>query len=82
MLDHLWAGMILAGILWAAFHGRLSDVTLGMLDGAADAVSLGGRGSRSRRRRRRRGGKKRMPARYRKMPVWDRSDVSEWMERR
>ena len=41
MLDHLWAGMILAGILWAAFHGRLSDVTLGMLDGAADAVSLG-----------------------------------------
>ena len=41
MLDHLWAGMILAGILWAAVHGRLSDVTLGMLDWAADAVSLG-----------------------------------------
>ncbi len=41
MLDHLWAGMILVGIIWAAFHGRLSDVTLGMLDGAADAVSLG-----------------------------------------
>lgn len=41
MLDYLWAGMVLAEILWAVFHGRLSDVTLGMLDEAADAVSLG-----------------------------------------
>ncbi|MDO4328404.1 MAG: nucleoside recognition domain-containing protein [Lachnospiraceae bacterium] len=41
MLSYLWSGMILIGIVWAAFHGRLDAVTMGVLDGAADAVSLG-----------------------------------------
>lgn len=41
MLNYLWSGMILIGILWAAFHGRLDAVTMGVLNGAADAVSLG-----------------------------------------
>ncbi|MDO5349233.1 MAG: nucleoside recognition domain-containing protein [Lachnospiraceae bacterium] len=41
MLNYLWSGMILIGIVWAAFHGRLDAVTMGALDGAADAVSLG-----------------------------------------
>ncbi len=41
MLNYLWSGMILIGILWAALHGRLDAVTMGVLNGAADAVSLG-----------------------------------------
>lgn len=41
MLNGLWSGMILLGIVWAAFHGRLDEVTLGALEGAKDAVSLG-----------------------------------------
>lgn len=41
MLNYLWSGMILLGVVWAAVHGRLDAVTLGMLDGAKDAVSLG-----------------------------------------
>lgn len=41
MLNYLWAGMILIGILWGAFHGTLDQVTTGALNGAAEAVSLG-----------------------------------------
>ncbi len=41
MLNYLWSGMILLGVGWAAFHGRLDAVTMGILDGAKDAVTLG-----------------------------------------
>lgn len=41
MMNYLWAGMILTGILWAAFHGNLDAVTMGALEGAGEAVSLG-----------------------------------------
>lgn len=40
MLNYLWAGMMLTGILWAAFHGNLSAVTDGALTAARDAVAL------------------------------------------
>lgn len=40
MLNYLWAFMILAGILWAAFHGTMAQVTQGALDAAGEAVSL------------------------------------------
>lgn len=40
MLNALWAGMILLGIVWAAFHGNLGAVTEGALNGAKEAVSL------------------------------------------
>lgn len=41
MMNYLWSGMILLGILWAAFHGNLDAVTVGTLEGAGEAVSLG-----------------------------------------
>jgi spore maturation protein A len=41
MLNYLWAGMILLGVGWAAFHGRLDAVTMGILESAGDAVTLG-----------------------------------------
>ena len=41
MLNYLWSGMILLGVGWAAFHGQLDAVTMGILDGAKDAVTLG-----------------------------------------
>ncbi len=40
MLNYLWAFMILAGIVWAAFHGNMAAVTQGALDAAAEAVTL------------------------------------------
>ena len=40
MLNYLWAFMILAGILWGAFHGAMSQVTQGALESAKEAVSL------------------------------------------
>lgn len=40
MLNFLWAFMILAGILWGAFHGNLSAVTDGALTSAKEAVML------------------------------------------
>lgn len=40
MLNYLWSAMILLGILWGAVNGRLDEVTMGMLDGAKDGVSL------------------------------------------
>ena len=41
MMNYLWSGMILVGVLWAAVGGRLDEVTMGALDGAGEAVSLG-----------------------------------------
>ena len=32
MLNMLWAGMMAAGIFWAAFHGNMGEVTNGLLD--------------------------------------------------
>lgn len=40
MLNYLWAGMMGAGIFWAAFHGNLAAVTNGALDSAKEAVAL------------------------------------------
>ncbi len=40
MLNYLWAGMMAAGILWAAFHGNMEAVTNGVLESAKEAVSL------------------------------------------
>ena len=40
MLNYLWAFMILAGILWGAFHGTMSQVTQGALESAKEAVSM------------------------------------------
>lgn len=40
MLNYLWAFMMLAGILWGAFHGTLEQVTNGALESAKDAVTL------------------------------------------
>ncbi len=34
MLNMLWAGMMAAGIFWAAFHGNMGEVTNGLLDSA------------------------------------------------
>lgn len=40
MLNYLWAGMTLTGVLWGAFHGRLSAVTDGALQASKEAVTL------------------------------------------
>ena len=40
MLNHLWAGMMVFGILWGALHGNLNAVTEGMLASAKEAVTL------------------------------------------
>lgn len=40
MLNLLWGGMILIGILWGAFHGTLGAVTDQILSSAKDAVNL------------------------------------------
>lgn len=39
-MNYLWAGMILVGIIYAAFTGRLPDVTTAALDSAKEAVTL------------------------------------------
>ena len=39
MLDYIWAGMILIGILSAAFTGHIADVTNGAISSAREAVS-------------------------------------------
>ena len=39
MLNYLWGGFILAGILAAAFTGNLHNVTTGVIDQAKEAVS-------------------------------------------
>lgn len=40
MLDILWAGMILAGIVFAAFNGTMNEVSEGIWASASEAVSL------------------------------------------
>ncbi len=40
MLNWIWLGLILASIVYAAFTGRMTEVTQGLVDGAKDAVSL------------------------------------------
>ena len=39
-MNYLWAGMMLIGIVYAAFHGTLPQITEGALDAAKEAVSL------------------------------------------
>lgn len=40
MLNYLWAGMILTGILFGAFNGKMADITNAALDSSKDAVTL------------------------------------------
>ena len=39
-MNYLWAGMILVGVVYATFTGRLPDVTTAALDSAKEAVTL------------------------------------------
>lgn len=40
MLNFLWAGMILTGIVFAAFTGRMPDITNAALDSSKEAITL------------------------------------------
>lgn len=40
MLNYLWAGMILAGIVFGAFGGRMDAITNAALDSSKEAVAL------------------------------------------
>jgi len=40
MLNALWAGMIIVGVIWAAIHGNMEAVTGGVLESAKEAVNL------------------------------------------
>lgn len=40
MMNGLWAGMMLVGIVWGIFHGTLAEVTDGAIKSAGEAVSL------------------------------------------
>lgn len=40
MLNYLWAGMILTGILFGAFSGEIPDLTNAAIESAKEAVSL------------------------------------------
>ena len=40
MLNYLWAGMILTGIVFGAFNGKMANMTNAALDSAGDAVTL------------------------------------------
>lgn len=40
MLNYLWAGMILVGIIYGALTGRMADVTNVALDSSREAVTL------------------------------------------
>ena len=40
MLNYLWAGMIIMGIIFAAFTGKMADVTNAALDSSKEAVTL------------------------------------------
>lgn len=40
MLNYLWAGMIIVGVVFAAFNGTMSDVTNAALDSSKEAVAL------------------------------------------
>ena len=41
MLNYLWAGMTLTGILWGALHGQMTAVTDGAIQASKEAVTLG-----------------------------------------
>ena len=40
MLNYLWAGMIIVGIIFAAFTGRMTEITNAALDSSKEAVTL------------------------------------------
>ena len=40
MLNYLWAGMILAGVIFGAFSGKMQDITNAALDSSKEAVTL------------------------------------------
>ncbi len=40
MLNYLWAGMILAGIVFAAFTGHIPDITDAAIDSSKEAIAL------------------------------------------
>lgn len=40
MLNYLWAGMILVGILYGAFTGRIPDITDAAIESSKEAVTL------------------------------------------
>lgn len=40
MLNYIWAFMILTGVVYGAFTGKMAEVTSAALDSAGDAVSL------------------------------------------
>ena len=40
MLNYIWAFMILIGVVYGAFTGKMAEVTTAALDSAGDAVSL------------------------------------------
>ncbi len=40
MLNYLWGAMLLLGIVYGAFHGRLPEITTAALDSAKEAVTL------------------------------------------
>lgn len=41
MLNYIWAFMIMIGVVYGAFTGRMAEVTNAALESAGDAVSLG-----------------------------------------
>lgn len=40
MLNFLWAGMIIVGVMYAAFRGNIADVTNAALDSSKEAITL------------------------------------------
>lgn len=40
MLNYLWAGMILVGIVFGAFNGKMQDITNAALDSSKEVVTL------------------------------------------
>lgn len=40
MLNYLWAGMIIVGVIFAAFTGKMPDITDAALNSSKEAVSL------------------------------------------
>lgn len=40
MLNYLWAGMIVVGVVFGAFQGKMDDITNAALDSSKEAVTL------------------------------------------
>lgn len=40
MLNYLWAGMIIVGVIFGAFNGKMPDITNAALDSSREAVTL------------------------------------------